>query len=224
DVQRWRAEPSAYILMVQDPVTRRGLDQNTLQRQYPRTLAYLQRFESVLRKRSSRGVSDMLKKGAPFYTMFGVGEYTFAPWKVVWTRLAQIQAAVAGHQNNRPVVPQETVTLVECRAKSEAHYLAALVNSSPFQFAAISYSQEGGKSMGSMHLLEHIRIPRYNAKNPTHRRLAKLSVKAHRAAQVGDEKRLRKIEAQINQQAARLLGLTSAELAEIEQSLRESEG
>jgi len=84
DVQRWKAQPSAWILMVQDPEERQGYDEEWLQENCPRTYSYLKRFEEVLRERRSRGISDMLKEGAPFYTMFAVGTYTFAPWKVVW--------------------------------------------------------------------------------------------------------------------------------------------
>jgi hypothetical protein len=221
DVQRWKAQPSAWILMVQDPKQRQGYDEKWLQKNYPRTYGYLKRFEEVLRERRSRGVSDMLKEGAPFYTMFAVGTYTFAPWKVVWTRLARIEAAVVGLHEGKPIVPQETVTLVECSSANEAHYICALVNSSPFQFAAISYSQEGGKSMGSMHILEHIRIPRFDRKNPVHLRLAELSKQAHEAAKVGDETRLREIEAEIDRQAAKLWGLSDDELRDIQQSLAE---
>jgi hypothetical protein len=53
DVQRWRAEPSALILMVQDPVKRRGIDEKELQMRCPRTYGYLKRFEPVLRQRAA---------------------------------------------------------------------------------------------------------------------------------------------------------------------------
>jgi len=231
DVQRWKAEPSALILMVQDPVKRRGIDEKELQTRYPHTYRYLKRFESVLRERAAfkRYFTRKDKNGrtvetGPFYSMFDVGDYTFAPWKVVWTRIAQIEAAVIGIRDGKPVVPQETVTLVECSGGEEAHYIAALVNSSPFQFAAVSYSQEGGKSMGSMHILENIRIPRYDSSNPVHRRLAELSQAAHEAAKVGDEKRLKAIEAEIDHTAAKVWGLTDEELREIQQSLKDLEG
>jgi hypothetical protein len=41
--------------------------------------------------------------------------------------------------------------------------------------------------MGSVHILEHIRIPRFDPNNPVHLRLAELSEQAHEAAKVGDE-------------------------------------
>ena len=225
DVKRWRAEPSALILMVQDPVKRRGIDEQELQARYPRTYGYLKRFEPVLRERASRGVSDMLKKGAPFYTMFAVGTYTFAPWKVVWPNIASaLNAAVIGMAEGKVIVPQHIVTLVACGNQQEAHYICALVNSSPANFAARAYSQEGGKSFGDPHILEHIRIPRYDPSDGVHRRLTELSQEAHAAAKAGDEKGLRAVEAEIDRQAAKLWGLTDRELREVQQSLRELAG
>jgi hypothetical protein len=231
DVQRWKAEPSAWILMVQDPEKRRGYDEEWMQTNYPYTYGYLKRFEEVLRERAAfkryftrKDKNGRIVETGPFYSMFDVGIYTFAPWKVVWTRLAQIEAAVVGLHESKPVVPQETVTLVECSNAEEAHYICALVNSSPFQFAAVSYSQEGGKSMGSMHILEHIRIPCYEQKNPVHRRLSELSQEAHEAAKAGDESRLHEIEAEIDRWAAELWGLSDEELREVQESLAELEG
>jgi SAM-dependent methyltransferase len=222
DVQRWKAEPSAYIIV---PRLHNNPNQvipaNQMQRQYPHTYGYLKRFEDVLLRRADAMVRSALERGEPFYFYGAVGTYTFAPWKVVWTRLARIEAAVVGLHEGKPIVPQETVTLVECSSANEAHYICALVNSSPFQFAAISYSQEGGKSMGSMHILEHIRIPRFDRKNPVHLRLAELSKQAHEAVKVGDETRLREIESEIDRQAAKLWGLSDDELRDIQQSLAE---
>ena len=228
DVQRWKAQPSAWILMVQDPEERQGYGEEWLQENYPRTYGYLKRFEEVLRERAAfkryftrKDKNGRIVETGPFYSMFDVGTYTFAHWKVVWTRLARIEAAVVDLHEGKPIVPQETVTLVECSSANEAHYICALVNSSPFQFAAISYSQEGGKSMGSMHILEHIRIPRFDPKNPVHLRLAELSKQAHEAARIGDEMRLREIEAEIDLWAAKLWDLTDDELRDIQQSLAE---
>jgi len=224
DVRRWQAQPSAYLLMTQDPQTRRGLDPQIMQTLYPKTWAYLKRFEAILRERKSRGVSDMVAKGAPFYTMFAVGEYTFAPWKVVWGRIGNhLEAAVASQS-----IPQETISFVACHNETEAHYIAALVNSIPFQFATHSYSQAGGKSFGSPHILENVCVPRFNAQHAVHSQLAALSQEAHRIAPVasdGDAKaRLAAIEAEIDSLAAQLWALTGAELAEIRASLKELKG
>jgi hypothetical protein len=71
------------------------------------------------------------------------------------------------------------------------------------------------------YLLEHIRIPRFDPKNPVHLRLAELSMQAHEAAKAGDEMRLREIEAEIDLWAAKLWNLSDDELRDIQQSLAE---
>ncbi len=183
DVQRWRATPSAWIIVPRTPQNpEQVMPFSEMQQRYPKTYGYLKRFEKILRERADAMVKGALQRGEPFYFYGAVGNYTFAEWKVVWTRIAQIEAAVVGFYEGKPAVPQETITLVNCNSEQEAHYIAALVNSSPFQFGVSSYSQEGGKSMGSMHVLEHIRIPRFDPRNPVHQRLAELSARAHAIA------------------------------------------
>ncbi|MGC9084380.1 MAG: hypothetical protein ACP5ME_14545, partial [Anaerolineae bacterium] len=105
--------------------------------------------------------------------------------------------------------------------EEEAHFVCACLNSSIGQMVAVSYAVE---IQMDPHILEHIRIPRYDPENPVHRRLSELSREAHAAAEAEDEKRLRAIEAEIDRQAAKLWGLTDRELLEVQQSLRELAG
>jgi SAM-dependent methyltransferase len=218
DVRRWQAKPSVWILVPHTVETGwQAICEEQMQKEYPKTWSYLHRFRKVL---LSRPAYRLLRLGHPFYILKDISTYTFAPWKVVWTRLARIEAAVIGLHEGKPIVPQETVTLVECSRENEAHYICALVNSSPFQFAAISYSQKGGKSMGSMHILEHIRLPRFNPRTSVHRRLAELSMRAHEAMASGLTERVAAIEAEIDRLAARLWGLTDEELKAIQVNLQ----
>jgi len=71
------------------------------------------------------------------------------------------------------------------------------------------------------HIIEHIRIPRFDPKNPVHLHLAKLSEQAHKVAKIGDEKQLQKVETEIDLWAAKLWGLSDEELREIQESLSE---
>ena len=222
DISKWTASVDSYILMVQDPETRTGIDEKTMQREYPRAYAYLKRFEPALRARKTRVVRNLMDTG-PFYSMFGVGRYTFAPIKVVWPNMAsEIKAAVVTEKEGKPVVPQHIVTLLPCKALREAHYCCAVVNSSPFNFAVQSYSQKGGKSFGTPHVLDYVHVPGYEAGDPTHARLAHLSEQAHKAASGGRTGDVRGIEEAIDQWAAKLWGLTDDELSEIKKSLEEA--
>ncbi|MCS7088976.1 MAG: hypothetical protein NZL91_09810, partial [Thermoflexales bacterium] len=229
DVQRWRAEPSAWILMVQDPVKRRGIDEKELQTRYPRTYGYLKRFERTLRERAAfKRYFTRPKRGGgvsetgPFYSMFDVGDYTFAPWKVVWREQAStMTASVVGERGGKATVPDHKLMLVDCTNGQEAHFVCACLNSSLGQFVARSYAVE---IQMDPHILDHIRIPRYDPSSRVHQRLAELSQAAHQAARGEDAAELARLEAEIDQQAAQLWGLSDAELREIQQSLRELAG
>ena len=95
DVSRWSAVPWNHILFVQDPDARVGIAE-TMRDQFPGALGFLGQFESLLRKR--RGLRSILgdRTGAAkglFWSMFGVGPYTLAKYKVVWKDQASDFAA-----------------------------------------------------------------------------------------------------------------------------------
>ena len=213
DLKRWKPSPSGHILMVQDPQARRGMNIDLLQRDFPRTYAYLKEFESFLRSRAAfkryftkPGPNGSIDTG-PFYSMFNIGPYTFAPWKVVWGGIgSDVSAAVI----EKDVVPQHTVTLVGVEDRLEAHYMCALLNSVPFRYGAIAYSQAGGKSFGTPHILENVRIPKYERDHEVHARLAMLSEQAHAAEETSS------IEEEINQTSASVWGIQPDELSALE--------
>jgi SAM-dependent methyltransferase len=222
DVTRWRASTSASIVMAQDRRKRRGIDLMEMQNRFPKTLAYLKLFEKTLKNRPSRGISDMIRGGAPFYTMFGVSDYTFASWKVVWREVAEkLDAAVAGPTREKVTIPDHTLIMVECTSGSEAHYLAAALNSTPCRHAVQSYIV----LHPDPHILEHVRIPKFDPKNKVHQRLSELSAKAHDLVRNQEpetkNQELASVESEIDRQAAQIWGLTDAELAEIQRSLKE---
>jgi hypothetical protein len=106
--------------------------------------------------------------------------------------------------------------LVDCNSRQEAYYLSGILNSHPAQFAAISYAVE---IQFDTHLLQHIRIPSFDPGNKLHLRLSGLSEEAHKGATKGND--VSEIEAEIDDLAAEIWGLTKEELKEIKSSLEE---
>jgi SAM-dependent methyltransferase len=226
DVQRWKAEPSAWIIVPHTEETRmHPIPLSLMQESYPRTFGYLLRFKEALdQRRGFTGWERQFQREA-FYAIQRIGTYTFAPWKVVWPWISKgIRAAVVGFFEGKPVVPEHNAFLVACDALEEALYICALLNSSAGDCAIRSFFSTGGGGIGTPVVLEHIRIPCFDPKNLVHCRLAELSKQAHEAAKVGDENRLREIEAEIDRWAAKLWNLSDSELLEIQQSLRELAG
>jgi hypothetical protein len=218
DVKRWQAQPSAYILMAQDPIKRQGIAEDEMKTHYPKTYQYLKRFEGVLRERAA--YKRYFRSDAPFYSMFDVGDYTLAPYKVMWRYVAtDFISSVVGSMDAEPIVPNEKLMLISCDTEEEAHYVCAMCNSSPARFIVISY---GVGTQLAPHLLKNIRIPKFDSASKVHRELAGLSQNAHYAVSIGDEAGLREIiEPGIDELAAQIWGLTNEELNNIKTSLEE---
>ncbi len=73
-----------------------------------------------------------LPKRRPRFSVFGVGDYTFAPYKVAISGFyKRLQFAVVGGHQGKPVVFDDTVNFLACQSKREAELLAGFLNSDP---------------------------------------------------------------------------------------------
>jgi hypothetical protein len=64
--------------------------------------------------------------------VFGVGDYTFAPWKVCISGFyKKLQFATVGPYQGKPVVLDDTSYFLSCQSEQEAHFIAELLNSRP---------------------------------------------------------------------------------------------
>jgi len=216
DVGPWRARPECSILVPQDPEQpSRGYPVAAMQAQLPRTFAYLQNFEEQLRKRS--GFRQFFKPDVdPFYSIYNVGPYTFAPFKVVWREQSSaLTAAVVGEPRGKnAVVPDHKLMLCACDSSAEAHFVCALLNSAPAQFIVKSYALQ---TSISVHVLNYVSIPKFEAKQKLHIRLAESSEACHSATAAGSD--LEPLEITNDALAAELWELSDAELKDIEDSL-----
>lgn len=223
DVAPFRAVPSAAILMSQDAASRAGIPLEVMQARYPRALEYLTRFKPLL---SQRAAYRRYQAEGPFWSMYNVGPYTFAPTKVVWRRMdRRIRAAVVEPIDDpllgvRPVVPQETCVFIDVESSDEAHYLCALLNSSVVNFLATAHSVSGGKGFGAPSILDSLRIRRFNKRCAEHGELADLSRLSHQHSAQGAM--AAETTRQINRVAAACWGLSGGELAVIDRELAES--
>jgi len=109
-------------------VTQRAVNEDTtgIKDRAPRTWGYLKAHADLL----SRRASAVYRNRRPF-SIFGVGEYSFAPWKVAtsgfYKRLAFL---TVGPIKGKPVVLDDTSYFLPCQTQVQAEYLGALLNSS----------------------------------------------------------------------------------------------
>lgn len=113
--------PIRWMLLPQRAV---GQDTGEIRKLAPKTWAYLQRHGDALDRRASS-----IYRNRPRFSVFGVGDYTFAPWKVAISGFyKRLNFTVVGNSGSKPTVFDDTVYFVGCQGEAEARFVAALLN------------------------------------------------------------------------------------------------
>ncbi|HEX4417439.1 MAG TPA: hypothetical protein VH165_06040 [Kofleriaceae bacterium] len=125
DVARGGAMTAQRYLVV--PQRQIGEDTHQLQQSAPRTWRYLMHHRARFDRRAST-----IYRGKPPFSIFGIGEYSFAPWKVAISGLyKKLAFRVIGPHRGKPVMFDDTCYFLACGSEAEAHLLAALLASEP---------------------------------------------------------------------------------------------
>lgn len=112
---RWMIVPQSFVGQDTAPIAQRA----------PKTWEYLASHKARLDRRASS-----IYRNQPPFSIFGVGTYSFSPWKVAISGFhKQLDFKVVGRFANKPIVLDDTCYFVGCRTKEQANYLARLVSS-----------------------------------------------------------------------------------------------
>lgn len=117
-------EPRRWIIVPQRTM---GEDPSHLRADAPRTWSYLMAHAHLLDKRRSS-----IYKNRPRFSIFGVGPYSFAPWKVAISGLyKKLDFVQVPPFQDRPVVLDDTCYFFPCQSEEEYNSLHELVMSEP---------------------------------------------------------------------------------------------
>lgn len=182
DIERWQGSPRIYVLLTQDPSVREPYPEEIMKRNWPRTYGYLTRFQDILLSRASKPLRQLAERTA-FYAVFGVANYTVERYKVVWKRMTSDLIATVISQFKTPfgfktIIPLETTALIATNNEAEAHYLCAIINSTPVREFIKSFSS-AGRGFGTPSVMNHVGIPKFDPENELHQKLAQLSKTLH---------------------------------------------
>ena len=100
----------------------------------------------------------------------------------------------------------------------EPHFLGSMLANSMAQFIVKSYAVE---TATATHILNYVRVPKFDPQDNVHKELASLSRSAHAAATEDKDAGIPVIEWRINELACRLWGFPKDELKETQESLED---
>ena len=107
------------------PQRRVGQETDQIQRESPLTWEYLCQHGELLDRRGSS-----IYRNRPRFSVFGIGPYTFAPWKVAISGFYKsLSFKCIGPLDGRPVVLDDTCYFLPCHTEPDARGLADMLNS-----------------------------------------------------------------------------------------------
>ncbi len=176
-----RTEPLLYTF-----VTNRGIDKTDFAAiessmnapALAKTKAWFSAYKTLLNDRSTYRRQLI---GAPFYSAYNVGDYTFQPWKVVWPEMSsKFYAAVAGSAlvpvaGRRPFVPDHKVYFAAFDDKEPAYFLCGLLNAPMVR----EWIESHIVSIQVGDVFKHMSLPEYDETDIDHLDLATLVEQAH---------------------------------------------
>jgi len=124
DLAHGRPDPARWVLVPQDRV---GQDTRGLAISAPRTWKYLMSHQALLAARKSSIYGEQ-----PPFSVFGVGGYSFAAWKVAVSAMHAVPKFVmVGPVQGRPVLLDDTSYFLSFDDEPAARLVSAILNSGP---------------------------------------------------------------------------------------------
>lgn len=182
DFKKYKVEPKKdlYVLLPHMGIKKEHFEESDrlLDSDFPLTRRYLTDFRDILIQRSTW---KLYLKNKPFYGVYNVGNYTFAPYKVIWAeQSSKFASAVVTTKDtpligSKPYVPDHKVFFVDFQTPEPAFYLCGLLNSELVK----EFVESHNISIQVGNIFKHMNLPPYDSENENHVELARLVEEAH---------------------------------------------
>ena len=175
-----RPKHGLHVLVPNDGITREAYTkaEARMDANCPNTKKYFKAFRVQLVARSTW---SKRMPTAPYYAVYNVGSYTFAPFKVVWAEQSgSFSAAVAASAEVplvglRPYIPDHKIFFVAFKKAEPAYFLCGLLTSALVK----EFVESHNISIQVGDIFKHMSLPKFDIQDVDHKNLAKLVKKAH---------------------------------------------
>lgn len=143
--------PRKYLLVTQQKI---GDNTSNISILAPKTWSYLQKYAYLLDSRKSS-----IYKSAPQFAIFGVGEYTFKPFKIAISSLYKnLHFTKVSCFNNKPIVLDDTCYMLSFDYEYQADFVLSLLSSEIAKNFIKSLIFEDNKRLITASLLNRINL------------------------------------------------------------------
>ncbi len=123
-----RRKPRKHVIITQEKI---GADTLHIKNECPKLWSYLQKHSNTLDARKSS-----IYKGKPPFSVFGIGEYSFKPWKIAISGFYKTpEFNLIGSVNRKPIMVDDTVNILSFDKKKEAENMLSKLQDKRIQNA-----------------------------------------------------------------------------------------
>ncbi len=152
DIRKYEPEKiKKYIIVPQHKI---GEETSMLKYTHPKTYSYLMKYEELFNKRKSS-----IYKGKEKFSIFGLGEYSFKPYKIVVSSLYKtINFILVSEYGGKPVMVDDTCYQLDFDSKKEAENIYRALQSDEIQSLLASITFLDAKRVVTKNILMRLNL------------------------------------------------------------------
>lgn len=190
NIQRWYVSSNEYILVPHSKEHKYGIPETELLQTHPLTYNWLEFYQKELFDSRVQNGKFFNPNKNPFYRLDNVGEYTYAPYKVLWKeQTGSMSAVVVGNAEeslinyDNSVLGTDKIIMVDSKvlylaleSVDEAYFVCGIINSPTIRNIIDGYAVETNRGTD---VLKYLAIPKYDDTSQTHKDIARISEQIH---------------------------------------------
>ncbi|MBQ7548604.1 MAG: SAM-dependent DNA methyltransferase [Clostridia bacterium] len=198
NIAKWKVKSNEFMIVPHTALYKYGIPEKELSKGSPNTYMWLNYYHDELLDTRIQNGKFFNPKINPFYRLDNVGEYTYAPYKVLWKEQTGSMAAVvvSTYLNSVPnadpglfsedkiIVVDSKVLMLDVYNEMEAFYVCGIINAPVVTEVIDGYAISTNRGVD---VLKYIAIPKYDATNEKHNDIAKISMAIHEKAREGKD-------------------------------------
>lgn len=209
NIGKWKVKSNEYILVPHTIKYKYGIPVQELDKMAPKTSEWLHFYHDELLASRNQNGKYFNPATHPYYRLDNVGEYTYAPYKVLWKeQTGSMSAVVVGSyfesipnadrdlfSEDKTIVVDSKVLMLGLDDFDEAHYICGILNSKDVVDVIDGYAVSTNRGVD---VLKYLAIPKYDSTNDNHRNISNLSKNIHTEMRKSNPKGIKQLEKELN--------------------------
>lgn len=215
NIGKWLVKSNEFMLVPHSIEYKYGIPVEELAKIAPKTSEWLYYYhDELLNSRKQNGKFFNPEK-QPFYRLDNVGEYTYAPYKVLWKeQTGSMSAVVVGSYyqsvpdadmglftEDKPIVVDSKVLMLGLADFSEANYVCGVLNAKDIVAVIDGYAISTNRGVD---VLKYLAIPKYDDADRLHTKISQLSQTIHQKIRKGQGREVLELEKELNEEVRKL--------------------